>query len=63
MLRLGDARTPIRWPQGYTARLDPLEVSDQEGRLVAREGDRISFGGGFGDGWVNVQGVVRVITG
>jgi len=42
----GDGRTVPIWPFGYTATSDPLQVFDQDGRLVAREGDVIQMGGG-----------------
>ena len=45
-------RTPVMWPFGYSARLvdGTLELLDNRGQLVAREGDRIEMGGGFGAG-------------
>lgn len=36
-------RTEIVWPVGYTARFVPaLEVLDQDGKVVAREGDHLT---------------------
>lgn len=42
--------TPVEWPFGYTARAegDRIALLDAEGRVVAREGDQIQVGGGFG---------------
>ena len=39
---------PIAWPFGYAARIGigGLELLDETGATVAREGDRISAGGG-----------------
>lgn len=42
----GNGRTAPIWPFGYTATSDPLQIFDQDGRLVAREGDVIQMGGG-----------------
>jgi hypothetical protein len=39
-------RTGLVWPFGYYATSDPLQVFDQDGRLVASEGDRLESGGG-----------------
>jgi hypothetical protein len=36
----------LLWPPGYRARLDPLEILDQDGEVVAREGDMLVVGGG-----------------
>jgi len=36
----------VLWPPGYRARLDPLEILDQTGRVVAREGEMLAVGGG-----------------
>ncbi len=35
----------IRWPQGYTMTVDSLQLYDEQGRLVARDGDRIDLPG------------------
>lgn len=35
------------WPPGYRARLDPLEILDPDGQIVAREGDLLVVGGGI----------------
>jgi hypothetical protein len=41
--------TPVMWPNGWTAwRVDgKVTLVDRQGRVVAREGDRIEMGGGF----------------
>ena len=43
-------RTTVMWPFGYTARLvdNVIELYDDHGIFVAREGDVVSMGGGFG---------------
>jgi hypothetical protein len=40
---------PVIWPHGYTARLNPLEIMDPAGTVIAREGDTLIVGGGFID--------------
>jgi hypothetical protein len=42
----GTRRTGLVWPFGYYATSDPAQVFDQNGRLVARDGDRVESGGG-----------------
>lgn len=44
----GGTRTHLVWPSGFVAWLDPLEVVDRDGRVVAREGDVIQVAGGAG---------------
>jgi hypothetical protein len=40
--------TPVLWPDGYTVRDgDVRELLDADGRVVAREGDFVSAGGGM----------------
>jgi hypothetical protein len=39
---------PTRWPQGWSVRFNPTELVDAAGHLVAREGDELAAGGGFG---------------
>ncbi len=36
---------PVVWPAGFHARLDPLELLNAEGEVVARAGDWISVAG------------------
>lgn len=38
---------PVVWPAGYRARLDPLELLDATGTVVAVPGTPISVAGGF----------------
>ncbi len=38
---------PVVWPQGFRARLDPLELLGPGGEVVARGGDHLTAGGGF----------------
>src|SRR3954451_90372 len=47
----GGDRWLLLWPKGYEADfLDGrLEVSDQNGKLVGRDGDEVSLGGGEGN--------------
>jgi hypothetical protein len=41
--RNGGGRTELLWPRSYTARFDPqLEILDESGLVVAREGDLIT---------------------
>jgi hypothetical protein len=42
----GGERVGLIWPFGYYATADPLQVFDQDGQLVAREGDTLTSGGG-----------------
>lgn len=46
----GAERTPVMWPFGYSARLvdGVIELVDGSARFVAREGDAVEVGGGFG---------------
>lgn len=44
--------THVAWPAGYTAVIDEagaLALRGPDGRVVARQGDRIEAGGGYGD--------------
>lgn len=42
-------RIEIQWPRGFTARFNPeLEVVASTGEVVAREGDDLDLGGGWG---------------
>jgi hypothetical protein len=42
----GRDRTGLLWPFGYHAESDPLRVYDEDGRLVAQDGDVLESGGG-----------------
>jgi hypothetical protein len=43
---LGAARrVPVVWPAGFHARLSPVELFNVQGRVIARAGDRLQFGG------------------
>jgi hypothetical protein len=59
------AATPILWPFGYSARrgVSGLEILDETGVVVAREGDFVQAGGGTGnDGFFAVcAGSVQVV--
>jgi hypothetical protein len=42
-------RYELQWPRGFTARFNPeLEMVASNGEVVAREGDDLDLGGGFG---------------
>jgi hypothetical protein len=43
----GQEHTGLIWPFGYYAEANPLRVYDQDGQLVAQEGDVLESGGGF----------------
>ncbi len=50
----GRQENPL-WPTGYRARFAPeLEVLDPSGRVVAREGDRVTGGCAMPPGWTFV---------
>ena len=40
-------RVVVVWPRGFVARLDPLEVLDLEGRVVARAGEPVALSGAY----------------
>jgi hypothetical protein len=40
-------RTPVLWPAGYHARLEPLEVLTASGQPFAHAGEHLVLGGGF----------------
>lgn len=42
----GSQRIGLIWPFGYYATSDPLQVFNQDGQLVARDGDVLDSGGG-----------------
>lgn len=56
----GGNPTPVEWPFGYTARIvaGVVELIDETGRFVAREGDEVSMGGGFGQQFWHACGPV-----
>jgi hypothetical protein len=43
----GDRKIPVIWPAGFHARLDPLEVLDASGNVVAQEGQYLVVQGGY----------------
>jgi hypothetical protein len=47
-----DRRTPVKWPEGYTARQSgwEVEVADASGHVVARTGTRVQIEGGYTGG-------------
>ena len=57
--------TEVLWPFGYTARrgVSGLELVDEKGAVVAREGDFVEMGGGLGanDVWGACPGSVTVV--
>ena len=42
----------VLWPFGYSARIEGAQavLLDDEGTVVAREGDKVTLGGGYGAG-------------
>ena len=67
-LALSDATgkvTPVLWPFGFSARsgLSGLELVDERGKVVAREGDFVEITGGFGadETWRACPGSVTVV--
>jgi hypothetical protein len=55
--------TAIEWPFGYSARVeaDRVVLVDETGKVVAREGEAISLGGGLGNALWYACGPVTVI--
>jgi hypothetical protein len=53
---------PVEWPFGYSARNDGgrLALVDETGVIVAREGDTVEVGGGFGNVMWHACGPVTV---
>lgn len=48
-LESGDQRIDVRWPPGFTARTgEVLELVSGDGSVIARAGDLVAVGGGFG---------------
>ena len=66
-------RRPTTWPEGYKVAFYPTVLLDPDGRIVAKEGDLITFAGGHsrpmqpeerGVRWaVDAEPWVRVIQG
>jgi hypothetical protein len=52
----------VEWPFGYTARnnLGTIELLDETGKVVAKDGDEITVGGGFGNQFWHACGPVSV---
>lgn len=46
-LEVEGRRQAVRWPEGFAARFDPLEVIDPTGKVVAREGALVHAAGGI----------------
>lgn len=44
-------QTPVEWPFRYSSRLEGgrIILLDETGKVVAREGDELNVGGGFGN--------------
>jgi hypothetical protein len=43
----GGTLVPVMWPSGYSAKLDPLELVDAEGKTVVKGGDELVLVGGY----------------
>ena len=45
------SQSPVEWPFRYSARVEfgRVILLDETGKVVAREGDEITVGGGFGN--------------
>jgi hypothetical protein len=54
--------TAVEWPFGYSAREEGGRIAlvDDRGQVIAREGDEISVGGGFGANLWHACGSVSV---
>ncbi len=62
----GDGQqTAVEWPFGYSARNEGgrLALVDETGKVVAREGDQIQVGGGFGNVMWHACGPVSLAPG
>ena len=57
--------TPVLWPFGYSARrgLSTIELVDEGGKAVAKEGDFVEISGGFAadETWAACAGSVTVV--
>jgi hypothetical protein len=60
----GEDVTPVRWPFGYSARLEISTVAlvDETGKVIAREHDRVEAGGSADAGglWIACGPVTSV---
>lgn len=56
--------TAVEWPFGYTARssLGTIELVNETGLVVARVGDEVQVGGGFGNQFWHACGGVSVVV-
>ena len=58
--------TEVLWPYGYSAarEVDGVVLRDPAGEVVARVGDRVQMGGGFGAGgvWGACAGSIRAMS-
>jgi len=56
--------TAVEWPFGSTARIvdGKVELLDETGAVVAREGDEITVGGGFGNALWHACGPVTLVV-
>jgi hypothetical protein len=55
-------KMPVEWPFGYSARMESGRIAllDEAGKVVARVGDEITVGGGFGNQFWHACGGVTV---
>jgi hypothetical protein len=44
-VRAGQRRVPVVWPADFRARINPLELLDSNGKVVARGGEHVSLTG------------------
>jgi hypothetical protein len=57
---VGEERCPMTWPDGFSVRLDPIELLGPDGHVLAREGDVLYATGGRGsDGTFSIGPVQR----
>jgi hypothetical protein len=45
---VGDEQAPTLWPPGYAVLDNPLRLLDEKGETVAKDGDMVTVGGGYG---------------
>ena len=48
-MMVGDKRAELEWPVGYSARFSPLELLNENGFVVGREGSELAGGCEMGD--------------